>query len=69
MRVLLDEHNAIKGYDFLGKETRARAIIRFFNIIVGPNGSDAFDFPCKIVGDTRLGKAQDRVRRFLSASG
>jgi hypothetical protein len=44
--ILLDEANVIQGYDFLGKETRARAITRFFNIIVGPIAEEVFDFPC-----------------------
>jgi hypothetical protein len=45
--VLLDKENVVQGYDFIGSETRARAITRFFNIILGPFGSDVFDFPCQ----------------------
>jgi hypothetical protein len=44
--ILLDEDNTIQGYDFLGTETRARAITRFFNIMVGQIGKELFDFPC-----------------------
>ncbi|KAF7513928.1 hypothetical protein GJ744_006542 [Endocarpon pusillum] len=44
--VLLGEDNIIQGYDFVGPETRARAITRFFNIIVGPIGREVFEFPC-----------------------
>lgn len=47
LTVLLDESNIIQGYDFLGPDTRARTITRFFNIIVGPVDSDVFDFPCQ----------------------
>lgn len=44
--ILLDEDNIVQGYDFVGKETRAHVITRFFNIIVGPVPSGVFDFPC-----------------------